>query len=82
MANEDRGIVRVEVITIEELGEQEKENLAKALAKEFKKEIRLSSIIDPSIIGGVVVNVGDKVYDGSIRTKLNVMKRMIITSRV
>jgi F-type H+-transporting ATPase subunit delta len=82
MANDDRGIIGVEVRTVDELGIQEKEKLAKALAKEFTKEIRLNNIIDPSIIGGVIVNVGDKIYDGSIRTKLNVMKRLITTSRV
>lgn len=82
MANEDRGIVDVEVRTIDVLGEQEKEKMIKALTKEFNKKIYLHNIMDPSIIGGVIMSIGDKVYDGSIRTKLNVMKRMITTSRV
>lgn len=82
IANEDRGIIGVEVRTIDELGEDEKGKLAKALAKEFNKEIILNNIVDASIVGGVVINIGDKVYDGSIKTKLNVMKRMITTSRV
>lgn len=82
LANEDRGIVEAEVRTISELGAQELDKLSQSLAKEYGKEIRLKNVIDPSIIGGVVINVGDKVYDGSLKTKLNVMKRTITTSRV
>jgi F-type H+-transporting ATPase subunit delta len=82
LANDDRGIIGVEVRTITELSAREQEKLSKSLAKEYGKEIRLKNVIDPSIIGGIVINVGDKVYDGSLKTKLNVMKRTITTSRV
>jgi F-type H+-transporting ATPase subunit delta len=51
------------------------ERLTKALGKEVRAHFRT----DPRILGGVVVRVGDKVYDGSLRRKLAVLKRRMLT---
>jgi F-type H+-transporting ATPase subunit delta len=51
------------------------ERLAAALGKDVRAHFRA----DPGILGGVVVRVGDKVYDGSVRRRLAVLKRRMLT---
>ncbi len=82
MANNYRGIIDVEALSVVALNDVEKEKITNSFTKRFNKQIRLKNTIDPSIIGGMIVRIGDKVYDGSIRTKLKVMKRNLTTSRV
>ena len=51
------------------------ERLAAALGKEVRAHFRA----DERILGGVVVRVGDRVYDGSVRRRLAVLKRRMLT---
>jgi len=57
------------------LQKQVSERLAAALGKDVRAHFRA----DPGILGGVVVRVGDKVYDGSVRRRLAVLKRRMLT---
>ena len=43
------------------------------------KNVRPSYTVDPELLGGVVVNVGSKVYDGSVRGQLAAIGRRLIT---
>jgi F-type H+-transporting ATPase subunit delta len=60
----------VRVITAIEIKEDFKQQLKLALAKRIRGEIILNCEIDPSIIAGAIIHVGDRVIDGSIRGKL------------
>jgi F-type H+-transporting ATPase subunit delta len=48
----------------------------------FGKEVVPHVAVDPSIIGGVVVNVGDTVLDGSVRKRLGTLRRRMLRGRV
>ena len=48
------------------------------LTKVLKKEVRAHFRGDPAILGGVMVRVGDRVYDGSIKRRLNVLRRRML----
>ena len=39
------------------------------------KKVRLHTVVDPSLIGGLVVKMGDKVIDGSVIKRLAIMKK-------
>lgn len=52
----------------------EKARLEKGLVARFGEELALTYEVDPSIIGGVVVRVGDLVMDGSVATKLTALR--------
>lgn len=47
------------------------ERLSKGLAAQYGRGIRINEVIDPSVIGGLRVQIGDDVIDGSISSKLN-----------
>jgi len=70
-----RGIERAEVATAIPLSQAELESLKKRLGKLMDKEIILKTRVDPSLISGMVARVGDKVIDGSTRSRLAVLKR-------
>lgn len=74
LAEERAGRVRAEVITATGMPETYYAELQKALEGVTGKKVTLLKREDPSIIGGVVARVGDKVFDGSIRTRLDELK--------
>lgn len=52
--------------------------ISASLAKISRKEIMATFVVDPEILGGTIVRVGDKVYDGSVRRKLVKLRRQLL----
>ena len=63
-----------EVRTAVALSDDQTKRLTEALTKATGSQINLTVIIDPSVVGGIVATVGDKVIDGSIRNSLDQLK--------
>lgn len=70
-----KGVVRAEVITAIPLDDEDKLKLSQRLGNIVGKKVILEPEVDPDIIGGVIVRVGGKLLDGSIRSKLAALKR-------
>ncbi|QQE74218.1 F0F1 ATP synthase subunit delta [Brevibacillus composti] len=70
LANEARGIADAVVTSALPLSEEEQTELAEKFSQRINKKLRLTNVVDPSILGGIVVRIGDRLYDGSIKTKL------------
>lgn len=70
-----RGIVSAEVTTAAPLTGSERAALESKLAGLTGKNMKLEFKTDPELIGGVVTRIGSVIYDGSIRTKLDTIKR-------
>ena len=68
-ANREKS-VEVNVATVYELEEALKANLAGKLSRVLDREVKISSTIDKSLIGGVVIRAADVVIDGSVRGRL------------
>ncbi len=73
-ANEELGIKQGLVYSTVLLDKQELNAIEKTLSKIEQREVELKNIIDHSLIGGVKVVIGDKIYDGSIKQKIKQMK--------
>jgi F-type H+-transporting ATPase subunit delta len=69
------------VTVAEELKDQHIEALRAALKSVTGKDIDLAINIDPTIIGGLVVKVGSRMVDTSLRTKLNAIKHAMKEAR-
>jgi len=67
----------VEVTTAIPLDEEHKERIAHRLAEIRGRQIRLSSRTDPSIVGGMIIRIGDRVIDGSVRNRLIELKQSL-----
>ena len=63
-----------EVRSVIELSDDQKQRLAAALEAKTGKRVELKVIIDPTLLGGLVAQVGDTVIDGSIKTRLQQLK--------
>jgi F-type H+-transporting ATPase subunit delta len=75
--DEIRGISRGEVVSAEALDEDELGRITDALSNITRKQVLVTSKVDPFLIGGLVAKVGDMVFDGSIRTQLNQLKESL-----
>ena len=75
MIDEQRGIETAEVTSAVVLDDSQRENVTKILEGVAGKKVRLHTLVRPEILGGIVARVGDRVIDGSVRTKLREMRR-------
>ena len=75
--DERLGFERAEIISANELTGEQKREIEESLANKSGKRIRPVYRIDPSIIGGVIARVGSKEYDGSLRGRLDAMRRRL-----
>lgn len=74
VVNKRLGRVRAEVTTAVPLTESHTEKIRKSLSDFARKEVHLTTEVDASIIGGVVVRMEGTVFDGSLRARLARMK--------
>lgn len=59
------------------LTESERDRLAAVLARDAGRPVHLNEIVDPSIIGGIRIEIGDQVIDGTIATRLDDARRKL-----
>jgi F-type H+-transporting ATPase subunit delta len=74
------GIVKGTVTSAIPLAPEIVTALARGLSSATGKQVQLETTVDPSLIGGVVAQIGSTVYDGSIRTQLQRMKQQLVES--
>ena len=74
----EKGVERAEIISAVPLTKTQVEAITKNLSLLVGKEISVTTLTDESIIGGFVARVGDRLIDGSIKTRLDDMKRELI----
>mgnify|MGYP001268930380 CR=1 FL=1 len=68
------GLAVATVTSATPLAPAQLERLAQGLAAQYGRGLRVNQIIDPAIIGGVRVQIGDDIIDGSVATKLNELR--------
>ncbi len=77
LAAERRAQAVAEVRAAVPLTKAQRERLAEALERATGKKVELRVLVDESIIGGVIARVGDQVYDGSVRRKLELARERL-----
>lgn len=77
--DQERKVVRATVKTAIALDDDQKERLASQFAKlENVNQVILDEKIDPSLIGGVILQSESRIYDGSIKSKIEKIKRLLL----
>jgi len=71
---EDKGEVTAEVTAAKAMTKAQQDKLAKALKASVGKDVKINLAVDESLIGGLVVKVGSKMVDSSIRSRLNALQ--------
>jgi F-type H+-transporting ATPase subunit delta len=73
LRDEQRGIVNAHVTVAHPISEEEREALLETLEEQTGKSVRLHLQEDSDLVGGVVIRIGDHVFDGSVRNKLSTL---------
>jgi len=71
---EDKGEVTADVVAAKAMTKAQQDKLAKALKASVGKDVKINLAVDESLIGGLVVKVGSKMIDSSIRSRLNALQ--------
>ena len=75
------GRIHARVTVARETPDDEKSAIAKQLSRLFGKDVVPHLFVDPSIMGGIIVHVGDTVLDGSVRKRLASLRRRMLVGR-
>ncbi len=74
LAARDRGEVQADVTSATPLSDEQVESLKAKLKASIGKDVQLNTRVDPSVLGGLIVKVGSRMIDSSLRTKLATLK--------
>jgi F-type H+-transporting ATPase subunit delta len=77
LVDDAQGRVRATVTTAIELGAQDRERVAAELSKRLQKEVKLSVVVDPRVIGGLRLQYGDRVVDATVANRLEQLRRRL-----
>jgi len=69
-----RGVVSAEVVSAVKLTAAQQKGVAAALRQSLGKDPEITTRVDPSILGGLKVRVGSRLFDASLRSKLDTLK--------
>ena len=75
MADEHEGIAHAQITTAVPLSPDQLNAIAAKLTTSLGKNVQATGVVDPAILGGVIVKVGDRLVDGSIKTRLKRLRR-------
>jgi F-type H+-transporting ATPase subunit delta len=73
-----RGIEHAEVIAAMPLSDENRESISRRLGEIVEHQVVIDARVDPSIIGGFIARIGDMLVDGSIRQRLEALKRSLV----
>jgi F-type H+-transporting ATPase subunit delta len=77
LADEEAGRVRATITTAVELSDEERRRLTGSLSDRLGRELRSQWQVDPSILGGVILQLGDRLIDASLRGRLDQLRRRL-----
>lgn len=77
LVDESEGLVQAEVTSAVPLTAEEQEALTRRLAARTGRRVRLAQRVDPTILGGLVVRLGDRILDASLATRLQLLRRRL-----
>ncbi|NLT20212.1 MAG: F0F1 ATP synthase subunit delta [Syntrophomonadaceae bacterium] len=77
MADETRNITKAELISAREVSEEDIKILAEKLSASTGKTVQLKLQVDPSLLGGVKIRMGDQVIDATVAKRLDMLKEQL-----
>ncbi len=75
--DEEHKLLPVEVTSAVELDKSTVQNIGKRIGEQTGQEVELSSTVDPDILGGIVLRVGNFILDASIKNRLNQLRKQV-----
>lgn len=82
MADEFRDITKAELIAAKEVPQEEVQALAKKLSAATGKTVQIKQTVKPSLLGGVMIRIGDQIIDGTVAKKLEMLKQQLLQVKI
>lgn len=82
MADESRGIKKAELTAASEIPDEELVALTERLSAASGKTVQLKLKVDPSLLGGLKIRMGDQIIDGTVAKKLEMLKRELKQAKI
>jgi F-type H+-transporting ATPase subunit delta len=80
LANEEMGIAEAKVYSTRALTDDERNAISSVFAAKIgKKSLRIENIVDSNLLGGIRLRIGNRIYDGSLRGKLDRLERKLLS---
>jgi F-type H+-transporting ATPase subunit delta len=80
LANEERGVADAKVYSVRPLSDAERDALSASFAQKVgKKSLRIENIVDSNLLGGIKLRIGNRIFDGSLRGKLDRLERKLLS---
>ncbi|WHY66957.1 F0F1 ATP synthase subunit delta [Neobacillus sp. SuZ13] len=80
LANEEMGVAEAEVYSTRALTDAEREAISSVFAAKIgKKSLKIENIVDSNLLGGIRLRIGNRIYDGSLRGKLDRLERKLLS---
>jgi len=80
LVEEHQGIVRARVTSAVPLTDSELTALVASLEQSLSKKVKVDAHVDPAILGGLVVKVGDRIADQSVTTQLDRLREQLLAA--
>ena len=77
LISESKNEITAEVVSAQSLSKGQVEKLGKSLKKNFGKDVKINATVDPRLIGGMIVKVGSRMIDTTIKAKLNSLQNVM-----
>jgi len=77
MLEAQSGISRARAITAVPIGDAEREALQRRLEEQLRRKVVIEPEVDPNLLGGVVIQIGDRLIDASTRAKLRALRESL-----
>ena len=74
----NKGELKAKLVSSKQLSKKELENIQSELSKDFKSPIKVDYIYDPTLIAGLIIQVGSVMVDTSIKSKLKQLEKNMI----
>ena len=78
LADRKAGIQKVSITSAQELGATQQQRLSKELQDDLKQKVQVTYQTDPSVIAGLQIRIGSKVYDSTVRGRLTRMRGLLV----
>jgi F-type H+-transporting ATPase subunit delta len=78
----EEGVVEVEVVSAAELAPETEKKIAARVQEATGRRVELARRVDPSIVGGLVLRIGDVIVDGSVQARIRQLRRRLATAEV
>ena len=78
LISDNKGELKAKLVSSKKLSEEEKKNIQSELSKDFDSKLNIEYTYDPSLIAGLIIQVGSVMVDTSIKTKLKKLEKNMV----